>query len=190
MPGGFDFFSSDLVVGGLAILAISIGILFVPLTLGIRLLRKDRQGAWHRMAAWLTLLPALTEPLFWLFPFFLMWIYPDGAQLSAALGGRLSGGELGVLMGLIAILPNVVLTGLIVLRFRRCFSGATTRLAWFLLILACARWLNSFMIFAASAFEIDGGAFLIIGITMPTVFAIAASYASSTVSRARVERSA
>jgi hypothetical protein len=189
MPGGFDFLSSELVVVGLVILAISIGILFVPLTLGIRLLRKAGQGELHRMAALLTLMPVLTEPLFWLFPVFLSSLIrtdSDAAHLSEALGGVFPGVAL---LSLIATLPSVVLTGLIALRFRRCLSGSTTRTAWFLLILAGVRWLNSFMTFAAPAFEIDGGAFMIIGIIMPTVFAIAASYASSKVSRARVERS-
>lgn len=176
MQSGLDFPSSDFVVVGLAALTALIGILFIPLMLGIRLLRKAGQGELHRMAGLLTLMPVLTEPLFWLFPALLLWLYPDGAPLSGAAGGRLLGV---ILICVLAVLPSVVLTCLIALRCRRCFSGSIAPTAWFLLIFACVRWLNSFMIFAAPAVEIDSDVFPIIGLALPTVFAIAASYASS-----------
>jgi hypothetical protein len=130
------------------------------------LLTKARLHEWYLMAGLLTLMPVVTGPIW-----FRLLITLSASDLSV--------GE-----ALIAVLPGVVLTGIIAIRFRRCFSGSVAYAARTLLILGCMRWLNSFMIGAAPASHIDSGPFVVIGIALPTVFAIVALYLSGNVRRA------
>ncbi len=159
MLGGSSFSA----LSGLALTAPWVVILIIPIILGLMLLTKDKLHEWYLMAGLLTLMPVVTGPI---------WF-----QLLIALStSGLSAGE-----ALVAVLPGVALTGIIVLRFRRCLSGPLAQASWTLLILSCMRWLNSFMIGAAGALHIDSGLFVLIGVTLPTVVAIVAFYLSGQV---------
>ncbi len=159
MQGGFNFSS----VTGLVVAAWA-GILIIPLILGGRLVAKAKQHEWYLMAGLLTLMPIVTGPIW-----FALW---------AAGAASYHPGE-----AFLIVLPGAVLTCIFAIRFRRCLAGPTAYTTWILLILGCLRWLNSFMIGAAPAFQVDSALFLVIGIALPTVFAAVAVYLSNKVRR-------
>jgi hypothetical protein len=77
----------------------------------------------------------------------------------------------------LSILPGASLTLIIVLVFRHQFSGPGSGSARALLVLDCARWLNSFLLilpYGNVGIEALGCIFAIIGLTLPTVFAVLA----------------
>ena len=121
MPGGSSFSS----LSGLVWAAPWVGILIIPAILGMILLAKAKLHEWYLMAGLLMLMPVVTGPIW-----FRLLVVLSASGLSV--------GE-----ALIAVLPGVVLTGIIAIRFRHCFSGSVADAARTLLILGCMRWLNS-----------------------------------------------
>ncbi len=76
-----------------------------------------------------------------------------------------------------AILPGASLTLVAAVLFRHLFSGPRAGRAQTLLALDCARWLNSFLIFASSSNTRAGPlacVFALIGLALPTMFAVVA----------------
>jgi hypothetical protein len=76
-----------------------------------------------------------------------------------------------------SILPGALLTALIVARFWPVFSGPRSSHAQVLLVLDCFRWINSFLmvLLRSSVFgEQLLCIFALIGLTMPTIFAVVA----------------
>ncbi len=144
------------------VIAAWVGILIIPFAVGLNLLTKAKRHEWYMMAGLLTLLPVLTGPIW-----FALW---SAGAASYHFGEAF-----------LTVLPGVILTGIIAIRFHRCFFGSVSYAARVLLILGCMRWLSSFIIGAAPAFHIDSGLFVVIGIALPTVFAIVAVSLSTTV---------
>jgi hypothetical protein len=78
----------------------------------------------------------------------------------------------------LSILPGFSLTVLIAVVFRRLLSGPHAGSARILLALDCARWLNSFVISVQYNLTMDTQSlaciFAVIGLALPTVFAVVA----------------
>ena len=78
----------------------------------------------------------------------------------------------------LSILPGASLTLIIAFAFRHLFSGPRAGSARALLVLDCARWLNSFLISLPYVGSVESGSlaclFALIGLTLPTIFAVVA----------------
>ena len=87
----------------------------------------------------------------------------------------------------LSILPGAGLTVIIAFAFRHLFSGPRAGSARALLVLDCARWLNSFLISLPYGGAMGSGSlaclFALIGIALPTIFAVVALTTSLTHSR-------
>jgi hypothetical protein len=84
----------------------------------------------------------------------------------------------------LSIVPGAGLTVITVLAFRPLFSGPRAGTARMLLGLDCARWLNSFLLNLPYGGITGGGSlvclFALIGLALPTVFAVVALTTSLT----------
>lgn len=131
---------------------------WVPAAIGLYLVVK-RTSDLSLMAGLLTLKPIVTTPI---------WV----AIIRPLYGpDRLEPAHF------FSLLPGVSLTVIIVLAFRHLFSGPRAGGARALLVLDCARWLDSFLlILPYGSVEIGplGCIFPLIGLTLPTVFAVVA----------------
>jgi hypothetical protein len=129
---------------------------WVPAVIGLYLVVK-RPSNLSQMAGLLTLKPIVTTPI---------WF----SIFNSLRGDRF------VPAHFWSILPGAGLTIIIVLTFWRLFSGPTAGDARTLLVLDCARWLNSFLIILP--YGLDFGTlpccFAMTGLTLPTVFAVVA----------------
>ena len=134
------------------LLAAPIGI---PALGGCYLLMRKSDGL-SRMAGLLTIKPVLTTPI---------WF-----GIIAALEPSHSYDRLGP-SHFLSILPGASLTLITVIAFRRLFSGPRARVAWMLLALDCARWLNSFFIYWPYGDGSLNCLSALCGLSMPTVFA-------------------
>jgi hypothetical protein len=77
----------------------------------------------------------------------------------------------------LSVLPGASLTLAVVIVFRSLFSGPRAGIARTLLVLDCARWLNSFFMvlpFSSRGNGVFGVILALLGLTLPTVFAIVA----------------
>lgn len=157
-------------------LAARIAPFVVPALIGIVLLARHSHNALSLMAGLLTLKPLLTTPVY----FFLLII----------VGSRLISFSF-LLPAIVAILPGASLTLIMAVAFRSLLSGPRAGRAWLLLGLDCVRWLNSFLLglyvagIAAGKLSADKlsmlsdldtlvGVSCVLGLAMPTVFAVIA----------------
>ena len=137
------------------LLAAPIGI---PALGGCYLLMR-KSDALSRMAGLLTIKPVVTTPI---------WF-----GIIAAFEPSHSYSRLGP-SHFLSILPGASLTLITVITFRRLFSGPRARVAWVLLALDCARWLNSFFIYWPYGDGSLNCLSALCGLSMPTVFAVIA----------------
>ena len=107
-----------------------------------------------RMAGLLTIKPVITAPIW----FGIMAAFePSYDRLGPS--------------HFLSILPGASLTLITAVAFRRLFSGPRARVAWVLLALDCARWLNSFFIYWPYGDGSLNCLSALCGLSMPTVFA-------------------
>ncbi|HLO33881.1 MAG TPA: hypothetical protein VK249_32335 [Anaerolineales bacterium] len=143
---------------------------WIPAAVGLYLVVK-RPSDLSLMAGLLTLKPIVTTPI---------WF---------AIISPLSGSNKLEPAHFWSILPGISLTVIIVLAFRRLFFVPGAGKAKTLLVLDCARWLNSFLLSLPLVGGMGGGSlaciFSLIGLVLPTVFAVVALMLSLT----RVEES-
>jgi len=131
---------------------------WVPAAVGLYLVVR-RPSDLSLMAGLLTLKPIVTTPI-WVA--IIRTLFASGPLKPAHF---------------LSILPGASLTLIIVLVFRHLFSGPRSGGARVLLVLDCARWLNSFLLilpYGNVGIEALGCIFGIIGLTLPTVFAVVA----------------
>jgi hypothetical protein len=145
----------DLDLLNLLLLAAPIGI---PALGGCYLLVRQ-SDALSRMAGLLTIKPVVTTPI---------WF-----GIIAAFEPPHSYSKLGP-SHFLGILPGASLTLIIVIAFRRLFSGPRARVAWVLLALDCARWLNTVFIYWPYGDGSLNCLSALCGLSMPTVFAVIA----------------
>jgi hypothetical protein len=131
-------------------------IVLIPLVVGILLLQKFTPGdaGFYRLAGCLTLKPLVTIPL-------LLWIaylLNDAPRLLKASA---------------SIQPDIIITLLLMYRYRRLFAGQQARQAWGLVLVDGLRWGNSLLalLYPESGFF---PLFFLIGILMPSIYAGAA----------------
>ena len=152
-------------------LFICVPIFFIPAIIGSILIAKGVDLDLSRMAGWLTLKPILTTPV---------WLV--SLTVSAILLEESSSPERAWILAVISILPGASLTMWTVLAFRSTLFRPRAYAAWLLVVLDCARWLNSLlMMLHREDWSISGdliglidAATPMIGIAMPAVFAIIA----------------
>ena len=152
-------------------LFICVPIFFIPAIIGSILIAKGVDLDLSRMAGWLTLKPILTTPV---------WLV--SLTVSAILLEESSSPERAWILAVIGILPGASLTMWTVLVFRLTLFRPRAHAAWLLVALDCARWLNSFLMTLVSADWSRSGDLIdlvnvptpMIGLAMPTVFAIIA----------------
>ena len=134
---------------------------WVPAAIGLYLVAK-RPTDLSLMAGLFTLKPIVTTPI---------WFAIISSLLSTP-------NEKLELAHFLSILPGASVTVMIVIVFRRLFSGPRSGSARVLLVLDCIRWLNSFLIVLPYGGNTQSGSlvciFAFIGLTMPTVFAVIA----------------
>lgn len=133
---------------------------WAPAVIGLYLV-VSKPDELSRMAGLLTLKPIVTTPIW----FAVMSTLPTPIDsLEPA--------------HFLSILPGASLTVIIALAFRPLFSGPGAGSARALLVLDCARWLNSFLMSLPYGGTLDSGSpacvFALIGITLPTIFAVVA----------------
>ena len=134
---------------------------WIPAAIGVYL-SANRPGDLRRMAGLLTLKPIVTTPV---------WL--------AILSGLLSSpNDKWMPAHFLSILPGAGVTIVIALAFRHLFTGPSAGRAKILLVLDCARWLNSFLMILPYGGGIQGGqlacVFAVIGLALPSVFAVVA----------------
>jgi hypothetical protein len=131
-------------------------IVLIPLVGAGLLLRMGTPGdaGFYRMAGWLTLKPLVTILL-------LLWIVDLLMDAPRPLKAVAS------------IQPDIVIALLLMYRYRRLFAGRQARQAWGLVLADSIRWGNALLalLFPESGFF---SLFLLIGILMPSIFAVAA----------------
>jgi hypothetical protein len=139
--------------GGIVLFVI---IMLIPLVVGVRLLRMFTPGdaGFYRMAGCLTLKPLVTIPL-------LLWISDiliDAPRLLKASA---------------SVQPDIVITLLLMYRYRRLFAGRQARPAWGLVLVDGLRWGNSLLalLYPESGFF---PLFLLVGILTPSSYSVAA----------------
>ena len=139
---------------------------WVPAAVGLYLVAK-RSTDLSLMAGLLTLKPIVTTPIWFAI---LNTFHPYPNELGFA--------------NFLSILPGASVTVMIVILFRRLFSGPRAGGARVLLVLDCIRWLNSFLLILPYGGNTQIGSlvciFALIGLTMPTVFAVTALMISLT----------
>jgi hypothetical protein len=131
-------------------------IVLIPLVVGILLLRMFTLGdaGFYRLAGCLTFKPLVTLPL-------LLWIadlLSDAPRLLKASA---------------SVQPNIVITLLLMYRYRRLFAGRQARQAWGLVLVDGLRWGNALLalLYPESGFF---SLFLLVAILMPSVYAVTA----------------
>jgi hypothetical protein len=140
---------------------------WIPAAVGLYLV-ITRRNELSLMAGLLTLKPILTTPI---------WV---------AILGTLPRPVYGLVpTHLLSILPGFSLTVIIALMFRHLLSGSQAGSARVLLGLDCARWLNSFLMsLPYGGGSVESGSlaciFAVIGLALPTVFALVAAMLSLT----------
>jgi hypothetical protein len=156
---------------GLLCLFICVPIFFIPAIIGSILIAKGVDLDLSRMAGWLTLKPILTTPV---------WLV--SLTVSGILLEESPSPERAWILAVISILPGASLTMWTVLVFRATLFRPRAYAARLLVVLDCARWLNSFLLTLDSAdwsrsgdlIDLIDAATPMIGIAMPAVFAIIA----------------
>jgi hypothetical protein len=146
--------------------------LWIPGIVGLYLV-ITRPNDLSLMAGLLTLKPIATTPI-WM----ALLAYFD----------RSTGNKMG-LSYFYAILPGAGLTLVAAILFRHLFSGPGAGSALTLLALDCARWLNSFLMSASGSNPRAGSlacVFALIGLALPTVFAVVALTTSLSTARESV----
>jgi hypothetical protein len=142
---------------------------WIPAAVGLYLVitRRNELGL---MAGLLTLKPILTTPI---------WFAILGTLPRPTYGLEPA--------HFLSILPGFSLTVLIAVLFRRLLFGSYAGSARVLLALDCARWLNSFLISVQYNLTMDTQSlaciFALIGLALPTVFAVVALMLSLTSAR-------
>jgi hypothetical protein len=139
--------------GGIVLLVI---IVLIPLVGGVVLWRMFTPGdiGFYCMAGCLTLKPLVTIPL-------LLWIsymVSDAPRLLKASA---------------SVTPDLVITLLLMYRYRRLFTGRQARQAWALVLFDGLRWGNSLL----ALLYPESGFFplmLLVGILMPSLYTVAA----------------
>jgi hypothetical protein len=127
----------------------------IPALMGYYLLRR-KSDALGWMAGLLSMKPVITTPL---------WF-----GMIALLAPPRSFGTLEP-VHFLSILPGAGLTLAIAIVYRRLLSGPTAPVAWTLLVIDCARWLNSFFIYLPIGDGSLNCLSALCGLAMPTVFA-------------------
>ena len=163
-----------------ALLSVSWGLLpmlfWIPGLVGLYLVLA-RPKDLSLMAGLLTLKPIVTTPIW--FGLLLAVDHPP-------VGSR-------PLPDLITILPGASLTLIVLIVFRKVFSGPHAGAARTLLVLDCARWLNSYLIVLVRPLERASDFQCILalpGLTLPVVFAVVALYVCRAAARQTVSQSA
>ena len=133
---------------------------WLPAVVGLYLV-ITRRNEFTLMAGLLTLKPILTTPI---------WFAVLGTLPRPVHGLEPA--------HFLSILPGFSLTVLIVIAFRHLFTGPHAGGARTLLVLDCARWLNSFLISVQYNLTMNTESlaciFALIGLALPTVFAVVA----------------
>jgi hypothetical protein len=149
-------------------------IFIVPTIVGFYLLVSYPGGGLKRMAGWLTLKPLVATPL---------WI-----GILNSITNRSDGSII------LTIIPGAGLTLFIILAFKPLLFGPErSSTAWWLIRLDCVRWINSFVLLVLQptpsksllAPVVCGT--VVLGLTMPTLFAIFALVATRGKSRQEAE---
>jgi len=137
-------------------------IVLIPLVVGVLLLRTftPSDPGFYRMAGCLMLKPLVTIPL-------LLWIaylLIDAPRLLKASA---------------SVLPDIVITLLLMYRYRHLFAGRQARQAWGLVLVDGLRWGNALLalLYPESGFF---PLFLLVGILMPSLYTLAAYILAST----------
>lgn len=136
--------------------------LWIPAAIGLYLL-TGRRNELNYMAGCLTLKPILTTPIW---AMIISYLY--GSTMDAQL------------IALWSILPGASLTVLALVIFRRLFLSSRVVWAMLLIVLDCARWINSgFLTFAVSlpysgATNRWASIFGLIGLIYPTAYSVIA----------------
>jgi hypothetical protein len=142
----------------LIVLLCFIPILFLPLIAGIAMFWGRVTTDLHLMAAILTLKPVFLTPIW----FAIMRVF------------EISHPTLGKILG---ILPAIIVTGLVIVKFHSLLFGYEVRqAAWFLIMLDILRWMSTLLL----SFEPSGNgkimsSMYLASISAPTIFAIVAS---------------
>jgi hypothetical protein len=165
-----------LVICGWPLLA-ALSVLYQIFPLAGLYLTLSRPRDLSLMAGLLTLKPIVTTPM-WFGLVILSYFPPAGSR---------------PLPNLITILPGAGLTLIALIVFRKVFSGPFAGAARTLLVLDCARWLNSYLMLRLGTTE---GAqsfqcvLALLGLTLPVAFAVVAVYVCRAAARQTVSPSA
>ena len=140
---------------------------WVPAAIGLYLV-VNKPSELSLMAGLLTLKPIVTTPIWFAV---ISTLHSPVDELEPA--------------HFLSILPGASLTFIIGFAFRRLFSGPRAGSARALVVLDCARWLNSFLIsLPYGGYSVESGSllciFALIGLALPTVFAVVALTTSLT----------
>ncbi|HLO29548.1 MAG TPA: hypothetical protein VK249_10460 [Anaerolineales bacterium] len=135
---------------------------WIPAAIGLYLL-TSRQTALGRMAGFLTLKPIIATPIW---AMIISFLHHSGTEAQH--------------IALWSILPGAGLTVLVIVIFRRLFLGSRLILAMLLIMLDCARWINSGLLTLTVSLPYNAanntwaGIFAFIGLIFPTAYSVVA----------------